>query len=62
MALLKNGRASTVKIVSNEDLDQMGWCRSDGGDYWRYAIFNDHPDLVFRVNMDGEVLELVEHI
>ncbi|KAK8133148.1 hypothetical protein PG999_001321 [Apiospora kogelbergensis] len=62
MALLKNGRASTVKIVSKEDLDQMGWRRSDGGDYWRHAIFNDHPDLIFRVNMDGEVLGLAKDL
>ncbi|KAK7999431.1 hypothetical protein PG990_012031 [Apiospora arundinis] len=60
MALLKNGRVSTFKKVSNEDLNRMGWRRDAGtkSDYWRYAIFKDQPGLVFRVNMDGDTLGL----
>ncbi|KAK7983329.1 Snf2 family helicase [Apiospora arundinis] len=60
MALLKNGRVSTFKKVSNEDLKRMGWQRDAGtkSDYWRYAIFKDQPGLVFRVNMDGDTLGL----
>lgn len=60
MALLRNGHVSTLKMVSDADLHEMGWRRFEGGEYWRCAIFKDQPELVIRINMDGEVLDLVE--
>ncbi|KAK8850955.1 hypothetical protein PGQ11_013434 [Apiospora arundinis] len=62
MTILMNGRALTLKMVYGKDLVRMGWRRQADGDYWRGAIFKDQPELVFQVNMDGEVLDLVESL
>ena len=36
----------------------MGWFQTEGTAYSRYVIFQDQPDLVYEVDMEGEVLGL----
>ncbi|KAK7994536.1 hypothetical protein PG991_016124 [Apiospora marii] len=57
--LLKDGRASTLRTVSPYDLSKMGWTHSRSG-YWRFAVFDEQPGFVWRVDMDGRTLDLVE--
>lgn len=62
LILLKGGYPATVKDVSAEELESMGWFEDENGGYWRYEYESAYwrgtksgEMAIFRVTMEGEV-------
>ncbi|KAI3534328.1 hypothetical protein CABS01_05568 [Colletotrichum abscissum] len=62
LILLKGGYPATVKDVSAEELENMGWFKHENGGYWRYEYESAYwrgtksgEMAIFRVTMEGEV-------
>lgn len=66
LVLFKGSLPSMIQRVDPFDLATIGWRRDDdfgnvdereaARRYWRYAKFDDYPNEVFAVTMDGDIL------